>query len=181
MERREDENVNGTYDSTTTDLRPSAFDELREQNTTLATKNAEIRDQVRSLSSSNEALLGETQRLRQALADERLAAIRLREQETDRFLRRIQRLRRAVARERAHIAAEHASLAALLPRVEELAARNAALHAAVTKAAERLSEQSDRLLILTGERDEARRIADRVTERPEPIRLMPMPEVRSDG
>lgn len=116
-----------TYDSVTTDLRPAAFDQLREENTTLATENSRLLGNVQDLSAAYGKSQDECAQLRTALAvteaaladsaDEnarvrgQLAQVggwhqtirEGREIDSDTFLRRIDRLRRAVVRERQNV------------------------------------------------------------------------------
>lgn len=117
--------------SVTTDLRPSAFDELREQNTTLAVENAELRELVRALEARNG--------------------------DADRFLRRIERLRRAVARERAHITADHTAMDGAIERLELQEAGIRVLAGQRDDLLAAVRALNDTVMTLTGERNEARR------------------------
>lgn len=175
-----------TYDSAvTTDLRPAAFDELKAENTTLATEL----EQAQGL---NAELAEENANLKEAL--------RLQDEDTARLSRQVDDLLQArrdsatriaeLERERSALATE---LGAKLACLRELVDHMNADHEAMDRARERLDNQaeeirrldnqraeltealsksSDLVLSTIGERDEARRIVDRFTERPEPLRFI---------
>ncbi|HVL62392.1 MAG TPA: hypothetical protein VM430_13430 [Microbacterium sp.] len=156
-------------DTMTSDAR-EVFEQLRKENTDLATEVAQLREQ-----------LGNSIDARRALEADR-------DHDTELFFTRRERLVRAVLGERAwsaelterlavaaeHIETDHASLDSAKERLNqhECAVRELARQRDELTAA--LSKSSDAVLKLIGERDEARRALDSVVTQlgglPEPIR-----------
>jgi regulator of replication initiation timing len=168
------------YDSSvTTDLRPAAFDQLREENTTLATENERLRTALAVTEAALADSADENARVRSQLAQVSgwHQTIREgREIDSDTFLRRIDRLRRALVRERqnvvrlaGHVADDHEAM----DRDSETRDRQAVMIRTLSNQRADLlgatRQAGDALLTAVAERDEARRAIEAFAARLRPV------------
>jgi hypothetical protein len=160
------------YDSVTTDLRPAAFDQLREENTTLATENERLRTALAVTEAALADSADENARAHQGLTK----VWRDTNDEADRFQRRIERLRRAIVRERQnvtrlaeHLLADHEAM----DRDSETRDRQAVMIRTLSNQRADLlgatRQAGDALLTAVAERDEARRAIEAFAARLRPV------------